>query len=55
MFDNVSDKQMLRSMLAEAAKATNELKCAQADLDKAQNRISFLILLINKMIDRTKD
>ena len=42
-------------MLAEAAKATNEIKCAQADLDKAQNRISFLILLINKMIERTKD
>ena len=55
MFENVSDKQMLRSMLAEAAKAANEVKCAQADLDKAQNRISFLILLINKMIERKED
>ena len=55
MFEKVSDKQMLRSMLAEAAKAANELKCAQADLDKAKNRLSFLVLMINKMIERKED
>jgi hypothetical protein len=55
MFEKVNDEQMLRSMLAEAAKANNEIKCAQADIDKALNRLSFLIMLTNKMIERKKD
>lgn len=46
---------MLRSMLAEAAKAGNEIKCAKADLDKAQNRNNFLLMMINKLIERQKD
>ncbi len=55
MFENVSDTQLLRSMLAEAAKANNEIKCAKADLEKAQNRLSFLIMLTNKLIERQGD
>jgi hypothetical protein len=55
MFENVSDKQLLRSMLAETAKANNEIKCAKADLEKAQNRLSFLIMLTNKLIERQGD
>lgn len=55
MFENVSDEQMLRSMLAETAKANNEIRCAQADLDKAKNRLGFLVMLTNKLIDRKKE
>lgn len=55
MFENVSDVQMLRSMLAEIAKANNEIKCARADLEKAQNRVNFLIMLTNKLIERKVD
>lgn len=55
MFEKLTDQQMLRSMLAEAAKATNEIRCAQADLDKAKNRLSFLVLMINQLIERKED
>jgi hypothetical protein len=52
---NKTDKELLKSLLAEIAKAQNELKCARGDLDKAQSRISFLIVLANDLINRQKD
>jgi hypothetical protein len=55
MLDKKSDLELLQSLLAEMAKANNEIKCAQADLNKAQNRIKFLLLLANTLIDRQKD
>jgi hypothetical protein len=55
MFDNITDEQLLKSMLAEAAKAGNEIRCAQADLEKAKNRLGFLVMLTNKLIDRKKE
>lgn len=50
-----SDAEILRSVLAEVAKTTNEVKCAKADLEKATNRLSFLIVLANEMLDRQGD
>lgn len=47
-----SDNEILRSMLAEIAKTANEVKCAKADLEKATNRLSFLIVMANEMLDR---
>lgn len=47
-----NNQDLLRSLIAEVAKASNELKCAQADLAKAQNRISFTLMLINELKDR---
>lgn len=54
-FKDYNDDDLLKSALAETAKAQNEIKCAQSDLDKAQSRIKFLILLLNKMIERQGD
>jgi hypothetical protein len=55
LLDKKSDLELLQSLLAEMAKANNEIKCAQADLNKAQNRLKFLLLLANTLIDRQKD
>ena len=52
---NKTNKELLKSLLAEIAKAQNELKCAKGDLDKAQSRISFLIVLANDLINRQED
>ncbi|CAB4178772.1 hypothetical protein UFOVP1634_14 [uncultured Caudovirales phage] len=55
VIDNKSDKELLESLIAEIAKATNELKCARGDLDKASNRIKFLLVLTHTMINRQGD
>lgn len=55
VIDDKDDKQLLQSMLAEIAKASNEIKCARGDIEKAQSRIKFLTLLIHELIDRQKD
>jgi len=47
-----TDLELYRSMLAEMAKAQNELKCLRNDLDKAQGRLSFLIAVNNSLIKR---
>jgi hypothetical protein len=55
VLDNKTDKELLESLIAEIAKATNELKCARGDLDKAQSRIKFLLVLAHTLIERQKD
>lgn len=55
ILDKKSDLELLQSLLAEMAKANNEIRCAQADLNKAQNRIKFLILVANILIERQGD
>lgn len=55
VIDNKSDKELLDSLLAEVAKAQNEIRCARGDIDKAQSRIKFIILLANELIERQGD
>lgn len=55
IIDSKNDTELLQSLIAETAKATNELKTAQNDIDKAKSRIKFALMLANKMIDRKKD
>ena len=55
VIDDKNDKELLQSMLAEIAKASNEIKCARGDIEKAQSRIKFLTLLTHELIDRQKD
>jgi len=55
MLDNKTDKELLESLVAEIAKATNEIKCARGDIDKAQSRIKFLLVLAHELIYRQKD
>ena len=50
-----TEKELLQSLLAETAKAQNEIKCAQGDIVKAQNRIKFLLVLTNELINRKED
>ena len=50
-----TDAELLESLLAEIAKARNEVNCATNDLKKASSRLSFLVMLANSLIDRTKD
>lgn len=52
VLDSKTDLALLQSMVGEIAKARNELKCAQADVDKANSRIGFLLVLTSKLIER---
>lgn len=55
VIDNKSDKQLLESLIAEVAKATNEIKCAKGDIEKAQSRIRFINMVLHTLIDRQGD
>lgn len=55
IIDSKTDHELLESLLAEAAKSANELRCAQNDLQKAQSRLSFVIAVLNELIKRQGD
>jgi hypothetical protein len=55
ILDQKTDDELLRSLLAEVAKTSNELKCAKQDLEKVTGRLSFALAVINKLINRQKD
>jgi hypothetical protein len=55
ILDKKNDTELLESVVAEAAKASNELNCAQNDIKKAKSRLSFLVVLANELIKRKGD
>lgn len=55
LFDELSDEQILRSMIAEAAKTIAELKCARKDLEQADARLRFLLSAIHHLRDKIGD
>ena len=55
MLDSKTDKDLLQSVLAELAKTSNELRCAKQDIDKITSRLSFLLVVTNKLINRQGD
>ena len=55
LLDKKTDKELLESLLAETAKASNEIRCAQTDLNKAQSRLGFTLVLANHLINRQGD
>jgi len=55
ILDSKTDKELLESLVAEVAKATNEIKCARGDIDKAQSRIKFLLVIAHTMLNRQGD
>ena len=55
VLDKKTDKELLQSLIAETAKAQNELKCAYKDLEKATSRIRFLLVVANTLIERQGD
>lgn len=54
ILENKSDEEIVASLLSESAKAKNELKCAKADIEKAESRLSFCLVLINTLIERIR-
>jgi len=55
LIENKTDTELLQSIIAETAKASNEIACAKRDITKATSRLNFLVVLANKMIERTGD
>jgi hypothetical protein len=55
VLDTKTDEQLLESLVAEIAKCTNEIKCARGDIDKAQGRIKFMLVLAHTLIKRQGD
>lgn len=52
LLNNTSDNDLLKSTVKEIAKAKNELRCAEGDVKKATSRLSYLIVLVNELLDR---
>ena len=52
---NKSNRELEKTVLAEIAKSRNELNSAKADLEKANSRLSFLIVVANELINRKED
>jgi len=55
ILENKSDQELAQSLIAELAKAKNEIACAEADLRKAKGRLQFLIVVANELLNRTGD
>jgi hypothetical protein len=55
VLNDKTDREIIQSLIAELAKATNEIKCARADLEKAHSRVKFLMVLAHEMINRQGD
>jgi len=55
VLENKTDTELHKSILAEIAKASNELKSARSDVEKANSRLKFVILLTNTLIERQGD
>jgi hypothetical protein len=55
ILENKTNKELYESLLAEMAKATNELKCSERDIKKAQGRLQFVLVAVNELINRTGD
>jgi hypothetical protein len=55
VLDRLRDEELTQTLIAEIAKATNEIRCAQADLNKAQSRLKFILVVAHTLIERQKD
>lgn len=55
VLDNKTTLELITSLVGEAAKASNELRCARADIEKIQGRLNFTLVLLNEVINRQGD
>jgi len=55
VLDKKTDKELIRVMLEEAAKAANEIRCARGDIEKAQRRIGFITVIVHRLLERQGD
>lgn len=54
LLDTKTDAELTSVLLREIAKASNEMRTAERDLAKAQNRMRFCVLLANRLLERTE-
>lgn len=52
MIKDKTDQDLILSLIAEVAKAQNEIACARGDLEKASSRLKFTLMVINELKDR---
>ena len=52
IWDQHSLQEVLKSLEGEVAKAQNEIKCAERDLNKAQGRLQFALSGLHNLKDR---
>ena len=50
--NDFSNRELIQSLEAECAKAINEIKSAQADMDKAKSRLRFILAVIHILKER---
>jgi uncharacterized membrane protein (DUF2068 family) len=55
IFDDKTDDEIYASILAEAAKATAELRCARGDINQADVRLKFILAAINHLQKRYEE
>lgn len=51
-FNDLNKQQIMDTLTAECAKALNEVRHAQDDLDKADSRLKFVLALIHNLKER---
>ena len=52
IWENHSTTEILKSIEQEIAKAQNEIKCANADISKAKNRLAFTTTALHSLKKR---
>ena len=55
VLDQKTDKELVKTLLEEAAKAANEIRCARGDIEKAQRRLGFITVLVHRLLERQGD
>ena len=54
LIEDKTTQELATSILAEVAKARNEISCAERDIKKANSRLNFLVVVANTLIERDK-
>lgn len=52
ILNTLNKKELAQTILAEVAKAKNEIKCAESDLKKAKSRLGFLVAVANELLTK---
>jgi len=55
IFDKLSDKDILLSMIAETAKSLAEVKCLRKDAEQVEARLRFNLSALHYLNDKTGD
>lgn len=55
LLENKTTQELYESLLAELAKTSNEIRCAERDIKKAESRLQFALVAINTLIKRRED